>query len=228
MATVADLLPQIYDRVEEPPSAPVFWVDDEANFSAIEAINDLMLLVGRPTQIVSVPFDIVPNTPWQTLPPGMFALTDIQGTASQVYKATLQDFDYLQSYGGSDWEQDVGDEILQWCPIGLTKFVVHPCVSDTQTVLITGIQVPCQSVWPYTASTIAVPFEDEFLQALEKYAAHYLRFKEAGDEMTESYKIYQSYLQDAQRMTQLQDRRDPWLFNIGTGVKTVSNPISLR
>lgn len=228
MPTVATLLPQIYSRVEEPPDAPVFWTGNEANFAAIEALNDLMLLVGRPTQIVSVPFTIEPNTPWQTLPIGVFAISDIQGSASQVYKVTLEDFDYLQVYNGSDWTQDVGETIQQWCPIGMTMFAVHPCVSDYQTVLITGIQYPCMQTWPYTASTIDLPFADQYLATLEKYAAHYLRFKEGGDDFSESYKLYQSYLKDAQRMTQLQDRRDPVLFTMGVGVQTISNPTTSR
>jgi len=228
MATVADLLPQIYDRVEEPPSSPVFWTPNEANFAAIEAINDLLLLVGRPTQIVSVPFSIVPNTPWQQMPAGMFCITNIQGQGSEVYKVTLEDFDYLQIYNGSDWEQDIGPQILQWAPIGLTQFVVHPCVQDTQTVLLTGIAYPTTQVWPYASTTILVPFEDQFFQSLEKYASHYLRFKEGTNDFTESYKVYQSYLEDAQRMTQIQDRRDPWIFSRGVGVQSESNPTSLR
>lgn len=228
MATVSDLLPQIFSRVEELPEDPIFWTEDEANFAAIEALNDLMLLVGRPTQVVSLPFNIVPNQAFQQIPKGIFAVSDIQGAGSQVYKVTLEDFDYLQAYNTSDWTQDVGETIQQWCPIGMTMFAVHPTLSVFQTVQLTGIAYPCVETWPYDPTAITVPFNDIFLVTLEKYAAHYLRFKEATDEETESNKIYQSYLDDARRMTELQDRQDLWIFNKGTGVATVSNPISLR
>lgn len=228
MSTVADLLPRVFDRVEEPPSAPVFWNTDEANFAIIEAMNDLLLLVGRPTQIVQVPFTVLPNKVWQTMPKGMLAITDIQGMGSAVYKVTLEDFDYLQAYAGSDWENDIGAVILQWAPIGLNLLVVHPATSDFQTVLLTGISYPCSQTWPYNPATITIPFAHEFLQAIEKYAAAYLRFKEGGQELSEGVKLYQSYLADAQRMTEIQDRMDPWIFNAGTGLQTVSNQTSKR
>lgn len=228
MATVADLLPRVFDRLEEPPDGPIFWSMDEANFAIIEAMNDLLLLVGRPTQIVQVPFTVQPNTVWQKMPKGMLAITDIQGMGSAAYKVTLEDFDYLQAYGGSDWENDIGAVILQWAPIGLNLFAVHPATSDFQTVLLTGISYPATQTFPYNPATINIPFAHEFLQAIEKYAAAYLRFKEGGQELTEGVKLYQSYLADAQRMTEIADRMDPWIFNAGTGLQTVSNPTSKR
>lgn len=227
MATLADLLPQIYARVEEDPSNPLFWIANESTTAAVEAINDLMMLVGRPTQTVDFGFDIVPYTPWQTVPAGIFCLTDIQGAASQVWKYTLHDLDYLQVSWGSDWEDDVGDVILHWAPIGLTKFVVHPCVPVPQHVRLTGISYTTTETWPYDTN-ISIPYPDQFLQTLEKYAAHYLRLKEGGDEFTESYKLLQSYMADAQRFTEIEDRMDPLIFATGTGIPMAVNPTTKR
>src|ERR1700743_2722220 len=122
MATISTLAPYVANRVEENlPS--IFWQQEGVlNWALMEAECDLMLLVGRPDLIVSLPFDIVPNTPWQTVPKGMFCITNIQGPSSEVWKIMLQDLDYAQ-VSDSGWEQDIGESIQKWAPIGLTKFV---------------------------------------------------------------------------------------------------------
>lgn len=227
MATLADLEVQVANRVEEIPAAPVFWNKRMEMYSALmEAECDLMLLVGRPDLIVSLPFAIVPNTPWQTIPKGMFCLTNMQGPSSEVWKIRLQDLDYSQ-VTDSGWQQDIGETVQKWAPVGLTKFVVWPSVAESQTVLLTGIASPVTGIWPYTGAETA-PFNNEFFVALEKYAAHYLRFKEAGNEFAEAGKIYESYLEDAQRMTALQDYIDPWLFEGAVGGVAITNPTKMR
>lgn len=226
MATIADLLPRVQNRLEESNPA-IFWDDDfELNSAIVEAECDLLLLVGRPDLIVNQPFSIVPNTPWQVLPKGMFCLTNIQGQASEVWKVTLEDLDYSQ-VSDSGWEQDIGETIQKWAPISFGKFVVWPAVAEAQTVLLTGIASPIQSVWPY-ASDQPVNFQDPYFSALEKYASGYCRIKEGSAEASEGVKLYQDYLQNAKRMTQLQDRIDPYLFSGATGSQTVTNPTAKR
>ena len=79
----------MYRLEEEVPSAPVFWnLQLEAYTAVVEAICEATLLVGRPTQIVNALYDIAPNTPWQSMPEGMLAITDIQGPREQIWKWT--------------------------------------------------------------------------------------------------------------------------------------------
>lgn len=228
MATISTLVPYVESRVDEAVQDPPVWVTQNEIASAIsEAMCDLMLLVARPDLIVSTPFTIQPNTPWQILPEGMFVATNIQGTVSEVWKGTLADLDGCQ-VAGPDWEQDVGDQITFWAPIGLGQFVVHPSVAQEQVVLLTGIASPVVGIWPPAGATPIV-FHDEFFQAIEKYAAHYLRFKEAGSEWSESIKSeYQSYLGDAKRMTALENRRDDFIFAGAIGAVAVTNPNKIR
>lgn len=226
MATISTLVPYVENRTEEVAGAPVFWTFNEYSSAISEAMCDLMLLVGRPDLIVSLPFNIVPNTPWQTVPKGMFCITNIQGPASEVWKIMLQDLDYAQ-VSDSGWEQDIGDSIQKWAPIGLTKFVVWPSVAESQTVLLTGIASPVVGIWPYDGSQ-PVPFQDEFFVALEKYAAGYLRIKEGENEFAEGTKLYQEYLSDAKRMTALEDYQDPYIFDGATGAVAVTNPTRMR
>jgi hypothetical protein len=144
-----------------------------------------------------------------------------------VWRISLQDLDYAQ-VSGPDWEQDVGPSILKWFPLGLTKFGVWPCVPEPQTVLLAGIASPITDNWPYSGSE-AVNFQDSFFASLEKYAASYLRFKENGAEFSEGIKLYQEYVHDAQRMTALQTRIDPYMPDNGaTGNRITANPTQQR
>jgi len=207
------------DRVEEVRGAPVFWSESFEIFTAIvEAISEATLLVGRPTQIVNVPYQITPNVPWQPMPAGVLCITDIQGPREQIWKWTLRDMDYTQMGNGSDWENDVtsGQTIFRFWPMGFTQFGIWPSVPHAQTVTITGIASPVVSAWPYSGSQ-AINLHDEFLQAVEKYAAHYLRIKESGEEFQSSIMLYEGFMADMKRMTGIEDRRDPYIFTRGVG-----------
>lgn len=227
MATISTLAGYVQNRLEE-SGAGQWWSLAYEIYSALaEAQNDLMLLIGRPTQVVNFPFTLTPNVAWQQVPKGIFTITDIQGATSPLYKINLWDLDYLQSSWSSDWEQDVDVSPVRWAPIGFNLFVVHPAPSAPVTVNITGIQYPQTTVWPYNG-TQAIVFEDNFFELLEMYAAHYCRIKEGGAEHQEGVQLLQQYLQGAQRMTAIQDRRDPLLFTMGYGGAQQTNPTTKR
>lgn len=227
MATLSTLEPYLANRLEEEPGNPIFWDEETEFFSSIqEAQCDLMLLVGRPDLTVSVPFTIQPNTWLQTVPKGIFAITNIQGPSSEVWKVTLEDMDY-GLVSGPDWEEDIADTVQKWWPLGLGQFGVWPSVAQEQTVLITGIASPITGIWPYSGSEDVI-FHDEFFVALEKYAAAYCRLKEGGQEQEEGQKLYQEYLQNAARMTAIENRRDPFVFQGATGATVVANPTRQR
>lgn len=227
--TIALLAANVQSRLEEVPnSAGAWWSAQFEIFSALEeAQNDLLLLVGRPTQVVNIPFALTPNTPWQVVTKGLFLITDIQGFNSPLYKINLWDLDYLQTAWGSDWQQDVGPVSYRWAPIGFNMFVVHPSVDTAQTVNITAIQYPTTDVWPYTG-TETIQFEDNYFELLEEYAAFYCRIKELGGEFQEGMKLFDQYMQGAKRMTQIQDLRDSLLFSSGYGAAQNVNPTTMR
>jgi hypothetical protein len=244
---ISALADQVQNRLEETVGDPgIFWSrQSEIYTGLIEAMNDLMLLVGRPTQMVRAPFDLQPNTVWQSFTGLNFGaggfggggfgggsalfylITDIQGPQSELWKVSLYDMDYVQASWGSDWENDVADNPLRWFPLGLNAFGIHPAVSTSTTVLLTGILCPVTEIWPYNGAEI-VPFHHEFFAALEEYAAHYCRIKETGAEFEESLSLYQQYLSLAERMSQLEDRRDPLIFNKSVGGPAGLNPIRKR
>ena len=229
MATTIDTLADyVQPRLEEPQGPGIFWSRVFELYSGVvEAMNDLMLLVGRPTQEVQVNFTLQPNTCFQTVPTGLLLISDIQGAGSPLYKISIYDLDYLQSSWGPDWEQDVDEVSRRWAPVGFNMFVVHPAVSVAQTVQLTGIAYPAQSTWPYP-STLTVPFEDQYFVALELYCSWYARLKELGGEAQEGIALFQQYLDMARRMTEIQSDRDPLLFTMGWGASQNVNPTTKR
>jgi hypothetical protein len=227
MATISTLQPQVAHRLEEDPAATIFWNTELEIYSALqEAQADLLLLVGRPNQTVSVPFTIQPNTPFQQIPKGMFCLLNLQGPASEVWKVTLEDLDYSQ-VSDSGWQQDIGETVQKWAPLGFNQFIVWPSVAIAQTVLATGIASPITGIWPYLGDEPLI-FHNEQEVTLEKYAAAYCRLKEGGSEFSEGAKLYQDYLSDAKRLSQLEDRKDDYIFNGATGSRLTSNPTTIR
>lgn len=230
-ATVATLAANVQSRLEEVPnSAGAWWSAQYEIFSAImEAQSDMLLLVGRPTQTVNIPFTVVANSVWQTVPQGLLAITDIQGFSSPLYKVNLWDLDYLQTSWGSDWTQDLNAVSYRWAPVGFNMFVIHPALPQgfNQVVNITAIAYPTTDVWPYTGSE-TIQFEDNYFQLIEEYAAFYCRIKELGAEFQEGLKLFDQYMQGAKRMTQIQDKRDPLLFTSGFGGTQNVNPGTRR
>lgn len=231
MSTISQLAPQVLARVEEPnPSAPVFWSLTLEVYSAlVEALNDLMLLVGRPTQTIQVPLDLQPNSVWQSVPKGVLLITDMWGGGgTKFWRTDLGSMDRVMSSWSAAWENDTDpDGPVRWGPVGLTQFFVHPAPQASQQVLIGGVAYPVTGAWPYDG-TQTVPFQLEFFTMLEQYAASYLRLKENGREFEEGVALYNSYLQLAQRMTQIQDSRDALIFSPVAGGVAGVNPAPRR
>jgi len=216
-------------RLEEVPgSSGAWWSAQFEIYSAImEAQNDLLLLVGRPTQTVNIPFTLVPNSVWQVVPKGLLLITDIQGFSSPLYKINLWDIDYLMTSWGPDWTQDVDNAAYRWAPIGFNLFAIHPAVATAQTVNITAITYPTTDVWPYTGAE-TVQFESNYFQLIEEYASFYCRVKEMGGEFQEGMKLFDQYLLGAKRMSAIQDLRDPLIFSSGYGASQRVSPTTMR
>jgi hypothetical protein len=217
---ISTLAVNVQSRVEELPTGPpgIFWsYQFEILTAIVEAMNDLMVLVGRPLQTVNVPYTLTPNTVWQSYPTGVFLITDMWGANGVIHKVDLNSMDFVMSSWSPSWENDTSDTgPVRWMPIGMTMFAVHPAPSVPMTVNIDAIQYPVAEAWPYTG-TETVPFQDEFHEAIEEYAAHFCRLKESGQDFQQSLSLYQQYLAVAKRMSDIQDRRDPVIFSTSLG-----------
>jgi len=224
---ISTLAQNVLSRLEDPSS--VFWSTEfEVNAGIVEALNETILLVGRPAQTVGLQFNLTPNTPWQFVPKGVMSVTDIWGPQSRLRRGTLFDLDYSQSSWGSDWENDTDPAgPTMFVPLGFNMFVVHPATSVPQTVLLDGIAYPVTVPYPYDGSQI-VPFEDHFFEMFEMYSAVYCRLKESGAELQEAMPMLQNFYKLAERMTTIQDRRDPMVFSPSFGGTIGVNALKRR
>jgi hypothetical protein len=223
--SIAGLLPQILARVQDPAST--FWTPNETTSAAAEAIGELLLLIGRPTQQYNTLVTLAANTPWQAMPTGLLAITNIQSAGSALRKTTLHALDYTQAANGSDWESDRADLPRMWAPVGLTQFVIWPAVTEPVTVAVAGVADPIASAWPFPATTLS-PFHREVDDALECYSAAYLRIKDMGDDFAEGQQNYRQFVAVAMRLAGVEDRRDDLIWSQGFGVESAVSQVGKR
>ena len=105
-------------------------------------MNDLILLIGRPTITFNTLITLEPNTVWQAMPANMVAITNIRASNYSLWKTPLHTMDYTQASWLADWESDVADAPLRWGPLGTTYFFVHPAPSTPIQVTITASAAP--------------------------------------------------------------------------------------
>lgn len=224
--TLDQIATNILQRIQD--DTGIFWSrPNEATVAAAEAVNDLLLLVGRPTQVTDQIITLTPNTVWQTIPAGMFVLTDVRGDNFSMRKVSLRAMDYTQASWGSDWTADRDDVPQRWGPIGFSSWFVHPAPTTPIQVTVAGIAIPVPSAWPFDPATQS-PFHSELDVALELYGAAYCRLKDLGVDQQEGNALRQQYLSLAQQLTQIEDRRDPVIFSQTLGVPTAVSQLSLR
>ncbi len=232
MPTVNNLVPQVQSRLEEmsgPTGDGELWsIQFELRTAIIEAMSDLMLLIGRPTQEVTQQFSLAPNTCFQTLPTGVFLLTNIYGLGGDIRSVTLHDMDYVQSSWQSTWSNDTSASgPVRWFPMGFNMFGVHPACTVPTTVTLTGIRYATTNTYPYLGTEPLI-FHDELEAALEQYATFYCKLKETGPEVQMGLQLYKEYLAAAKRNTEIEDRRDKEIFSPSFGGGSGLDPLVKR
>lgn len=232
MPIVSDLVPQVQSRLEEmagPSGDGELWsIQFEIRTAITEAMSDLMLLIGRPTQEVTQQFSLALNTCFQALPIGVFLLTNIYGVGGELRCVSLHDMDYILSSWSPAWSNDTSPNgPVRWFPLGFNLFGVHPAPTVPTNVTITGIQSVTTESYPYSGNSPLV-FHDELEAALEQYATMYCKLKEDGPEVQTGMQLYKEYLAVAARNTEIEDRRDAVIFSPAFGGGSGLDPITRR
>lgn len=218
--------PAVGDRLQDPTFT--FWNEQFEVWAGLaEAINELLLIIGRPTQIFNGSVVLTPNTVWQSIPANVLALTTINCNGSLLWKTNLHSLDYLQAAWGSSWESDRAALPARWAPLGLNYFIVHPAPLQPITIQISAIAYPFSDTWPPNGTETS-PFEKNINQALQLYATSYCRAKEIGTDAQIGFELYKEFQKIAQRYTQIQDRRDDLVFSQAFGVPTAPSITSKR
>ena len=225
-STIAEMAPAVGDRLQDPNFT--FWLENFEVYSGLaEGISELLLIVGRPTQIFNTVISLTPNTCFQAMPPNVLTLTNINVGGTFLKKTSLRALDYLQASWGSSWESDRAAVPARWAPLGLNYFIVHPAPYYPVQVSIAAIEYPILTPWPPNG-TEPSPFHKEVNQALEMYAASYCRLKEVGQDAQEGFELYKQFQQIAQRLTTIEDRRDSLVFSQSFGAPTAPSQVSKR
>ena len=223
--TIATLGTAVGNRLQDPTG--IFWNTQWEQWAAVEeALNDLMLLVGRPTIQYATTVTLQPCTVWQPMPANMLAITNIRvGGSAWLKKTTLNALDYLQASWGPSWESDLATLPARWAPLGLTQFIVHPAPTAAITVSITGVGYPTTDAWPPNGTEESY-LHDELNVALELYSQAYCMLKESNVQVVNA--LMAQYLDIAQRATTIEDRRDPLIFSASFGTPTTASQVSRR
>lgn len=225
-STIAELAPDVSARLQDPTN--VFWnLDFEVNAGIAEGISELLLIIGRPTQIFNAPLNLQVNTCFQPMPPGLLAITDIRSTSSRLAKTTMRSLDVLCASWTSSWQSDRAAQPVRWAPLGLSKFIVHPAPVLPVVVNVTGIAYPFTDTWP-PDGTETSPFAKNVDQALQMYSAYYCRIKEIGQDFEEGLVLYKAFLEIGQRLSQIEARRDDLVWVRSLGAPTAPSGVSHR
>lgn len=227
--TIANLAVQVYQRLEENPAAPVYWTQYEVYTALVEAMNEAALLTGVVQTVQSTTIDLPTDTNFVPMPTGAIALLRVVA-AQAVQKTELFVLDQLipswETQGGAGANPAV-QKIQYWFPLGLDQFGIYPKLTADQQVKVTYLSYPVAETRPYTGAE-TVPFQVEFQDALQQYAAHILRMKEATAEFDESQAIYQQFLDTMRSLSVFQARHDSLVFSRSIGAPVRVVPVEVR
>jgi hypothetical protein len=230
MSTLAESAVQVFQRLEEDPAAPVFWTQYEVYNALVEAMNEAALLTGVVQVAQSAPLVLPINTNYVAMPAGAVAMLRITGP-SAVQKTEIFTLDQMmpgwELAGGADADPPI-QQIQYWFPVGLDMFGIYPQLTAEQKVLITYLAYPvAESPSAYTGNE-TVPFQQEFQDGLESYAAHILRLKESGQEFQASQIVYQEFLDTMRALNVFQARHDSLVFTRAVGAPVRVVPVAVR
>jgi hypothetical protein len=116
------------------------------------------------------------------MPSDALALLRVDG-ANGISFDKMFVWDLDRHYPG--WELESGPQAKAWFPFGLRQFGIYPNLTAPQQVVLTYIAFPVASARPYNG-TETVPFQAEYADGFEDYAAAMARLKEANIELDAS------------------------------------------
>jgi hypothetical protein len=227
MPTLSDIALRVQNKLEEPaggnpPVTGNFWDYQREVFPAVvEASNEANLIAGTVIAAYQA-YIIPPNTTYLSMPKNALALMRVVGL-NRVKKYDVFQLDNLRR----GWENETGEVIEGWFSMGFTQWGVFPRLTVEQRVVLTYIAYPVAEARPYSGNEV-LPFQDEYYQSIENYAAHILRMKEAGQEFEISQQMYQEFLSSMQSLSRLQARRDNLVFAKTMGATLRTNIVESK
>jgi hypothetical protein len=228
LSTISNIETLVQQRLEEnPDDVGVFWlVQPELRPLIVEAMNLATLITGDPQITLNTTTTIGTSTVFtpNEMPAGALALLRVTYQGVPLQKVFVQDLD--RHYPG--WETVTPAAVPRfWFPIGLTQFGIYPNLSISANVGLSYIGLPVTVYRPYTGAE-AVPFQDEYREAFEDYAAAIARFKEGGMEWDEAVPVLNRFLSKMEEMSNFAYRRGSLRFSRATGAMSNVSEVRVR
>lgn len=220
---------RVLTRLEESLTAPKFWsVQDEVRVAIVEAANEAALITGEPQFFDSANFSITANTTIFSMPPLAIGLLRMEDPTKTVKKATVHELDSM----AAGWQAEAaGTALKNWFPFGLSRFGVYPQLTSAVNVKLSYVKLPvslpASTNRPYLG-TETVNFQEEFIDALARYASSVLRLKEGGKEFMQAIQDYEYFLEKMVEFSRFGLRKGSLRFSRPAGVPSSLTPVQVK
>lgn len=228
MATIGDLEGGVQDRLEEQRGPGQFWNRQfEIRPLLVEAMSMATLIAGEPEIRQTAITVLAANQNLFPAPTNAIAMLKIEGPGGLVIKKeTLWSLSQMNHL----WESETGPIAKNWFPIGLGQYGIYPKLTAPIQVIITYVGLPV----PVPASPIAytgaetIPFQVEYLEAFEEYAASMARLKEATQEFLDGLKEFDRFLSRTWELSKFATRKGSLRFTRSKGVEAKVTDVTSR
>ena len=229
MPLLSDIENRVQDRLEEPHGAGIFWsLQYEIRPLLVEAMSMAALITGEPEIRQTQATQLAANTTVFSAPANSVAILKIESAnGTPVKKETL----WSLSQMNPNWESETGPLIKYWFPLGLTQFAIYPKLTGPINVVITYVGLPIATP---AASPIAftgqesIPFQVEYLEGFEEYAASMCRLKEATQEFFDGLKQFDRFLSRTWELSKFATRKSSLRFTKVKGVDAQITEITMK
>ncbi len=160
--SLAELRLSVYDDLDGNTG---FFPAGQINAALNEGLRRLNLILGITQGIVALPGFTVANQLLYATPPGILVPMAVYLEGRELEKSSLREI--AMRY--RSWAVDTSDTsgpAMQWAPIGIGTFAIHPMDADGGSLLeVQGITPTV----PLTADDQVVDLEDQWAELLVKY-----------------------------------------------------------
>lgn len=199
--TLGDLKARVYGRIDN--NVDLFPAAEVAR--AINCgIGVLNLFSGFLQK--TAPVDTVAGQYLYSTPTGILIPLRVDLDDSFLDKTNLQSLNHSAPAWMLENSANTGQLPYHWCPVGVSKFVIHPADSvGGRQMDVTGVAEPT----PLVNDGDVIGYPNEFADAIEDYAAHYLMLKCGGVVAIQAMYQYAAFMRRANELKRYKSKIAP-------------------
>lgn len=191
MIAASTIINQAIRRLSElSTTAPIHWTRSEILGWLNDAVVELNLITGE----LQGAEDVVLVDTENIFPLSSSAIAPLSCSVGGKFlqRESIRDLDSESTWEASD--QTASAPVI-FCPFGLTQILFHKRSSVTASVVV--LEKPD----PLTDAIVAIPFQDQYAEALEDFCVSRAMFKEGGAEFQQAVAAYNRFLDTAQQLS---------------------------